>query len=413
MKKLNVLISAYACNPYLGSENQVGWNVVSRISKKHNVTVIVSSSNKNDIRSFNKKNHRYRKIKFIFINHKRFSLIEKIWAPSYYWSYKIWQKEAFIIARKLHKIKNFDLCHQLNMIGFREPGYLWKLNIPFVWGPIGGLTFYSSKLIFNFGLYNFFYSLGYNFLNYLDIKFSNRPRLAFNKKNKFILASNTDTQKQILKYFRQKSKILLPVASENKKEYFFKKKKNKYFNIFWGGVHVPRKALNLAIDTLSLLPNNLKWKLHITGKGRLTEKWKRYAAQKGLINNCIFYGFLKKRDDIYKIIKNCDVHLFTSIKEDTPSIIMETSCYGLPTVCLNLFGAKDLITNKSGIKVQVSHNHKDNISNLKKAILKIALNTNYRRKLSSEAKKFAKKMSWDRNISIINDTYIKSVIKKK
>jgi hypothetical protein len=26
----------------------------------------------------------------------------------------------------------------LNMIGYREPGYLWKLNVPFVWGPMGG-----------------------------------------------------------------------------------------------------------------------------------------------------------------------------------------------------------------------------------------------------------------------------------
>ena len=182
MKKLNILISAYACNPYLGSENQVGWNVVSRVSQKHNVTVIVSSTNKKDIKSFFKKNYKNKKIKFFFIDHDRFSLIEKIWAPSYYWSYKIWQKKAFIIARKLHNVKNFDLCHQLNMIGFREPGYLWKLNIPFIWGPIGGLTYYSSKLIFSFGLYNFFYSLGYNFLNYLDIKFSVRPRLAFKKK---------------------------------------------------------------------------------------------------------------------------------------------------------------------------------------------------------------------------------------
>ena len=32
------------------------------------------------------------------------------------------------------------MLHQLNMIGFREPGYLWKLSketdIPFVWGPV-------------------------------------------------------------------------------------------------------------------------------------------------------------------------------------------------------------------------------------------------------------------------------------
>ena len=156
MRSLNILISAYACSPYLGSEAQNGWNPALGISKKHKVTVLTALTNKKNINLFFKKNPKNPKLKFIFIEHNRFSLIEKLWPPSYYWAYAIWQKKAFKIVEKLNKKKKFDLCHQLNMIGFREPGYLWRLNIPFVWGPIGGLTFYSSKLIFNLGIYNFF-----------------------------------------------------------------------------------------------------------------------------------------------------------------------------------------------------------------------------------------------------------------
>ena len=33
---------------------------------------------------------------------------------------------------------NFDLVHQVNFMTFREPGYLWTLDAPFVWGPWGG-----------------------------------------------------------------------------------------------------------------------------------------------------------------------------------------------------------------------------------------------------------------------------------
>ena len=411
MKSLNILISAYACNPYLGSEPQGGWNVISRISKKHKVTVLTALTNKKNINSFLKKNFKNPKLKFIFINHKRFSLIEKLWPPSYYWSYKVWQKEAFKIAEKINKKKKFDLCHQLNMIGFREPGYLWRLNVPFVWGPIGGLTFYSSKLMFNLSIYIFFYSLIYNFLNYLDIKFLTRPRLAFRKASQ-LLAASTDAQKNIMKYFGSKSKILIPVASENKKIHNFKKKTDVFFNIFWGGLHIPRKALNLGLDALSLLPNNLKWKLHITGRGKLTNKWKKYAEKKGIAENCIFYGFLKTRDDIYKIMKNCDMHLFTSIKEDTPSVIMETTSLGVPTVCFDLFGAKDLVTNNSGIRIPVSTNYNKNIINLKKAIMKIALDSKYKKKLNKGTKKLAKKMTWDRNISILNSLYLKTASNK-
>ena len=66
--------------------------------------------------------------------------------PAYYWGYNCWQKSVYEVARRLHKSQQFDLVYQLNMIGFREPGYLWQLPIPFVWGPMNG--FHSIPLSF-------------------------------------------------------------------------------------------------------------------------------------------------------------------------------------------------------------------------------------------------------------------------
>ena len=40
MKKLNVLLSAYACVPGRGSEPGVGWNFALTTSKYHNVWVV-------------------------------------------------------------------------------------------------------------------------------------------------------------------------------------------------------------------------------------------------------------------------------------------------------------------------------------------------------------------------------------
>ena len=70
-------------------------------------------------------------------------------------------------------------------------------------------------------------------------------------------------------------------------------------------------------------------------------------------------------------MKKCDIHLFTSIKEDTPAIIMETMALGLPTICFDLYGAKDLVNQKRGIKIIPNYNYDENILNFKKAILKI------------------------------------------
>ena len=75
MKRLKILINAYACNPYKGSEAQLGWNIISRLSKFHDLTVLTDHINKTDIDNFfkNKKNN----ISFNFVKRKRNSILEK------------------------------------------------------------------------------------------------------------------------------------------------------------------------------------------------------------------------------------------------------------------------------------------------------------------------------------------------
>ena len=405
MKKLNILISAYACNPYQGSESHVGWNIVYGLSKFHNLTVLTEHSNKTDIKSFFKKKRN--NIKFHFIKRKRYNFLEKLWPPSYYWSYKIWQKNAYKITNQVN-LKKIDLCHQLNMIGLREPGYLWKLDIPFVYGPVGGLSFYPKKLMFNSGVYIFIYSLFYNLIRMLDIKFGFRPKSALVKAGKFVLAANSDTQKNLKKYFKINSKLFLPVANEKKIINFkkFKKKKNQ-IDIFWGGLHIPRKSLNIGLEALSKLPKNINWKLHITGKGKLTNEWKELSVKKNIDKKCIFYGYLKNKNDVPRVMKKCDIHLFTSIKEDTPSIIMETMTLGLPSVCFDLYGAKDLVNNKRGIKIIPNSDYNRNILNFKNAILKLIKSNKKRNNLAKNCQNFSKKNTWNNQISILNLYYQK------
>ena len=67
---------------------------------------------------------------------------------TFYRGYRRWHSEAFAVAQKLHSNVAFDLAHTATLCGFREPGVLWKLGVPHVWGPIGGtqdlpIDFYS------------------------------------------------------------------------------------------------------------------------------------------------------------------------------------------------------------------------------------------------------------------------------
>ena len=139
--KLKILISSYTCSPYRGSEPGVGWNFVKGLSKFHEVHVIVEKKKwKKDINNYLNENPRLNEnLKFYFLIKKRNKILRKLWPPSYYWFYKKWQKQAYKLGVELNEKENFDIIHQLTMVGYREPGYLWKIDKPFVWGPIGGL----------------------------------------------------------------------------------------------------------------------------------------------------------------------------------------------------------------------------------------------------------------------------------
>ena len=53
MKRLKVLVSAYACSPYKGSEPGVGWGFVTELSKYHDLWVIVEEEKfRSDIEKF-------------------------------------------------------------------------------------------------------------------------------------------------------------------------------------------------------------------------------------------------------------------------------------------------------------------------------------------------------------------------
>ena len=46
------------------------------------------------------------------------------------------------------------------MVGYREPGYLWKIEKPFVWGPIGGLENSPWRFLPSLGIKGFMFYPG-------------------------------------------------------------------------------------------------------------------------------------------------------------------------------------------------------------------------------------------------------------
>lgn len=408
-KKLKILISCYACSPKRGSEPGMGWSFVYGLSKHHEVHVIVEKEKwQKDIEAFIKEN-KNDNLKFYFIYKKRNRFLRKIWPPSYYWFYKIWQKEAYTLAQKLEAQHNFDAIHQLNMVGYREPGFLWKIKKPFIWGPIGGTENVPWKLFSLFNLHGKLFYGGRNLINSYQKNYFKRPRMAASHENSVLIAATPDIKKSINTLWNRDSVVIPEVGAVNIPEIEINKRSStEPLKIVWSGQHTSGKALHILLKSLALLNSDVKWELHILGVGKETENWKDLSQELKIGNNCIWYGWIEKKE-AFQIMKNGHCLAITSLKDLTSSVIIEGISLGLPIVTLDHCGFSFVVNQFCGIKIPVNNLDKIYV-NFKNAIEKLYSNEKLRVSLAEGALKRAKEFSWDSKIEQLNSVYQKLVL---
>lgn len=358
MKK--ILVSTYALSPIRGSECAVGWEITKRLGQYFDVTVLMctktpSGNNfaeevENYLNEFGPINN----VSFVYVSMPKKSKIYTclhdmgFW-PAFYWGYNCWQKSAFKVAKKLHNTKKFDLAYQLNMIGFREPGYLWKLSIPFVWGPTNGFHSVPMSFLKSLNGKEYFFQHLKHFFNEVQILISFRPKKAA-KKASIVWCVDEVAQKKI-KDWGGKTDLLQETGLNLLHKTTFDENKKfenpKVLKLVWSGMITSGKALGILIDAL-LLIKDLNFSLTILGDGPLLEAMKIQAQP--ISHKIVWSGWLSK-DDAIKCVKTSDLLIHTSLKEGTPHSVLEAIALNVPVVCHDTCGMGVAVNDKNGFKI--------------------------------------------------------------
>jgi glycosyltransferase involved in cell wall biosynthesis len=297
------------------------------------------------------------------------------------------------------------------MVGFREPGYLWEMNKPFVWGPIGGMENTNWKLLLNLNIQEFiFYSLR-NIFNTFQKLFLVRPKKAATSKLSRLISATDKNKKDIKKYWGIESVIIPEVGMSNYGNQIIRsRKKIEPLKIVWSGQHTGGKALNILLRSLVKLPSEINWQLDILGKGKMTDTWKKLAIKLSISENCNWHGWLPREDSI-NVMKNAHILCITSIKDLTSTVTLEGLSIGLPIIAIDHCGFSNVINSNCGIKIPI-----DYPSNIQKSYIDIISNLyfddEYRVSLCYGALERAKDFSWDKKIEKINNIY-SSLLKEK
>ncbi len=405
---MRILVNCYACSPYKGSEPGMGWNFVSSLAESNELHIITEKKFQTDITHYLQENpNKNNNLKFYFIEKERHKRLRIIWPPSYYWFYRKWQKEAYKLAIELIKKYKFDIIHQLNMVGYREPGYLWKIeNIPFVWGPIGGFNITPWNMLPSMGVYGAIFYGCRNTLNLWQMHTMGRVKKAMKRANA-IIAATQDCQNTIKRLYNRNSTIISEVGIVNHTIIDDNTRiNNNKLRICWSGQHTPGKSLNLLIEAMSLLKNK-DIELHVIGKGRETKRWQN-LAKKLKIDNIIWHGWVQ-RSEALRIMQSAHAFVITSMCDLTSTVILEALSCALPVVTVDHCGFSNVINENCGIKIPVN-NKNQIITDLAKAIDLLFNNEKLRQHLSENALKRATDFSWEKKTKEINHIY-KQIIK--
>lgn len=405
--KKEILVSAYSVNPYWGSEPGMAWNWIKALSKYYFIHLITNTEFKNEIKKgiheFNLNNI---KLYYNDIGERATKMGKDQGDWRFYYYYNKWQKKTLKIAQDICEANNIILVHQLNMHGFREPGYLWKLNLPSVWGPIGGLYVAPTKLD---NKSNFKNKLKFK-LTRIQLKYFPNILNAFENFNKIIVAvSDYNT---VIKNEINKGPFTVELENGTSKivESKLNLKQNNFFEILWVGKGVYRKRLDIALKAISRLDKSLKIKLSVVGIEKTSKEFKKYyniAEELGVNNKIVWKGEIPNFE-VNKLMYESDLFLFTSINEGSPTVLMEAIQCQLPVVCFDLCGMKDIISSKVGIKINANESE-EAINDFSNSILKLYNNRRLLNKLSKNCINYAKELAYTKKATRMLEYYNEAI----
>jgi len=410
---VKILATAYACDPFHGSEEGVGWGWVNAIARNHEVWVLTAGYHRRDLDAAIRREPEMRdRLHFVYVEEKPWHyrptpawirVENSIVKPAMNWAYQSWLRGAFLLGAQLHREIGFDLIHQVTYVGFRFPGYLWKLGVPFVWGPIGGLENTPWRLVPAMGVQGAAYYAARNVVNSWHRRFLRAPRKAF-KRASALIAATSGIQAEILRWYGVSSEVISEVSApfEAATEFAIRAP-GEPLRIAWSGRHLPGKALHLLLHTLHAMHEVVDWRLEIWGDGPYRSGWQKLASRLGIDDRCTWRGEVP-RDEALSGLRRAHVFVITSLKDLTSTVIIEALAQGVPVICPDHCGFSDVVSDECGIKLPI-HSVDEFERRLAGAVADLASDEERRQRLAAGALSRARDYSPEAKAEAIERVY--------
>lgn len=404
--RLKVLMSAYACEPFKGSEPADGWNWALQMSRFHDVWVLTRANNRQTIERAELTPEQQR-IRWIYYDPPGWMRFWKKGSQGIQVYYYLWQLAAWRVGARLHREVGFDLMHHVTFGKYWVPSYLTFLPVKSILGPLGGGESTPPALAGTFSPQGQSFERKRDFARKLaDLDPITRATM---RRAKIVLATTAQTQKRIERLGASRVQVEPQFGMDDEQLAFFGSfpiRKEKPFRLISIGRLLHWKGFHLGLQAFArfqkVCPDSEYW---IVNSGPEAEALKQLAETLGISRRVTFWGHLPKITDVHEKLAEADVLVHPALHEAFGNVCLEALAAGRPLICLDAGGPALQVAETCGFKAPVD-SLEGALQSMADAMAKLYHNPELRIQMGAAARQRARShFYWPQKAEIMNALY--------
>ena len=412
--RLKVFVSAYACEPGLGSEIGVGWHWVLEMSKYFELWVLTRKSNQDNIEGFLNGHPEYRHIRFLYYDLPRWARFWKKGLRGVRTYYNIWQYMTRGIVKQTMRENGIQIFHHLTY-----GNVVWKVSSYgqkqfFVWGPVGGLEYIDEA-------YSSHYALKSRIVERIrrTVVQMTRFNIGFRQRCKhanLILCKTEVTRQRLPEKYADKAVLFTDVAADITVDAELQSgvKADGVTRFITVGRLDAWRGFDLVIEALAMaVRENPAIHLTIVGEGADRKRLAGLVERHRLQHYVTMTGKVTM-EEYKRQMGASDAVVNAALKEGAVTVSFDSMAMGKPLLCIDTTGYTRYFTDEYAIVIP-NTGRDEVICRLKDGMLRLT-DAETRKRLGTAARQKSSELSWEhhgRKIKEVIETSYKKYLSEQ
>ena len=409
MKK--ILVIAYQLHYALGSECAVAWDYIRHMGERHKLTVLYGSSgehhqigNTAQMEAWCAENS-LPNVEFIPVR-PSFEVRDRDYSlrgiRGFYKDYRRWHDDVYEVVTSLLQKEQYDLIHFLGPIGYHEPGRLYDLEVPYIWGPVGGMARPPACMMLAFSAkYRSFGGLKLivkSVASRLRLRLNPRVKKAF-RASDVVICATTEYARDISRAIGKTRHCHLAYLPENNVDTLYDLNDGKFneekIRLIYIGRLDEGKAPMLMLEALAKVRRAAeRFHLDILGEGPLLGRAKAFVERSGLSEAVEFHGRVE-RPRVFELLSKAHLMLLPTLYDANTTVVWEAMSHAVPTLCLDHCGMHDTIDPRVGIKIPVT-SYRNVVDGIARQLQDIAGHPERLKMMAEALAEYRKNYTWEK-----------------